>query len=110
ATKMSAASVANMNPDETRRIYEDAISQQGLKDDQAVSLVTAIREARDNPQMNALIKPEARIMHDKILARYGDRVDQLSSNANQTQATNSAATSDSSPQQRQSSPDRPVRP
>ena len=65
-TKLSAASLANMNPDEMKRIHKAAITGQ-LNDAQKASLKTAINEARSNPQINNLIKPEAKDLHDAIL-------------------------------------------
>ncbi|AHB42184.1 hypothetical protein RAAC3_TM7C00001G0322 [Candidatus Saccharibacteria bacterium RAAC3_TM7_1] len=65
-TKLSAASLASMNPDEMKRIHKAALNGE-LNDSQKASLKTAINEARSNPQINNLIKPEAKVLHDAIL-------------------------------------------
>lgn len=72
-SKLSAASLSNMNPDEMTVIKE--MADRGiLSDKQITSLVKAIRESRSNPQMDALVKPQEREKHDAILAKYGDSV------------------------------------
>lgn len=65
-TKLSAQSLATMNPDEMKLIHAAALSGQ-LQPNQMNSLAAAIDGARDNKQMDALIKPEARALHQQIL-------------------------------------------
>lgn len=85
-TKLSASSLANMDPDEMKRI--SAAADSGLDDVKATSLVKAIREARANPQLDGLIKPEARQQHDRILEKYGSLVPEApSTSAPATPAT-----------------------
>ena len=70
-TKLSAQSLATMNPDEMRHIYEDAMNGQ-LSAPQLNNLASMINETRSNKQMDALVKPEARALHDQILARQAE--------------------------------------
>lgn len=69
-TKLSAQSLATMNPDEMNRVYAAATStnpEERLTTEQLASLHQAIRDIRGNKQMDALVKPEARAQFDVIL-------------------------------------------
>ena len=78
--KLSASGLANMDPDEMKMVHSAAMKKAGeggLTDEQAANVVQKIREARNNPQLNDLIKPEAAKLHDEILARHGHLVPEL---------------------------------
>lgn len=69
--KLSAASIAKMNPDEMTRILN--LTEDGeLNDAQLVKLQSSIKAARANPQMNDLIKSQEAEKHDKILKYITD--------------------------------------
>jgi hypothetical protein len=64
--KLSAASIAKMNPDEMNRIRDNAINGE-LDDKQLANLAATIEAARANPQMNDLIKSQEAEKHQVIL-------------------------------------------
>ena len=66
-TKLSAASLASMNPDELKRIH-GMHTRDELTSAQRDQLRKAILEARGNEQYRSMIKPEAAAKHDEILA------------------------------------------
>jgi hypothetical protein len=64
--KLSAASIAKMNPDEMNHILDSALGNE-LNDVQLTKLKSSIEAARANPQMNDLIKSQEAVKHQQIL-------------------------------------------
>ncbi len=65
-TKLSAQSLATMDPDEMRHIHTAAM-QGDLTADQMAKLKGAITAISQNKQMQALVKPEAQAQFDQIM-------------------------------------------
>ena len=66
-TKLSAANLASMNPDEMNAIHALATSG-SLSSDELKNLKAQITLARGNEQLKGLIKPQATSQHDDILS------------------------------------------
>ena len=80
-TKLSAQSLATMNPDEMNRIHAAAVNGD-LSRDQMDKLRSAITAIRSNKQMAALVKPEANAQFDQLMAgTLSDTADRSPNNA-----------------------------